>query len=127
MSDASRMATKAMSGSLALVSETSRSSPADPSEGGNVRGEGHHAGDRCASLEQVAAQGGLGHLRDHPVTETIRRKARGSRNTNSFRRIPGPTRRSIPPGPVSFFSVSMAIIYYRRYESVRGLLNGVIE
>ena len=112
MSEASRMATKAMSGSLALVSETSRSSPSGsfasrecPAERATTR---ETAAPRCSrSRRRVDFVTSV----TTNVTETIRRMTRGSRNPNSFSRIPTPTRRSIPPGPVSFSSLSMAVIY----------------
>ena len=112
MSEASRMAMKAMSGSLALVFETSVSSPSGsfasiecPAERDTTREIEAPRWSRSRRRVDFVTSVTI------KVTETIRRKTRGSRNPNSFRRIPTPTRRSIPPGPVVFSSASMAITY----------------
>ena len=115
MSEASRMETKAMSGSLALVSETSRSSPSGSFASRECPAE------RDTTREIAAPRWSRSRRRVNLVTSvttkvtvTIRRKTRGSRNPNSFRRSPTPTLRSIPPGPVSIASVPIGTSYYRR-------------
>ena len=92
------MATKAMSGSLALVSETSRSSPSGsfasrecPAERATTRG------DRGAPLEQVAAQGGLGHLRDHPGHGDDQEEDEGEQEPEQFQADPYPDPPFDPP------------------------------
>ena len=111
MSEVSRMEMKAISGSLALVSDTSLSSPSGsfasrecPAESATTRETAaprwSRSRRRVSLVTSVTVQ----------VTAPTRRKTRGSRNPNNFRRIPTPTRRSIFIGPVSFSTVFIAII-----------------
>ena len=95
---------------------------------GMPRGEGHHAGDRGAPQEQVAAQGGLGHLRDRPDHGDDQEDDEGKQESEQFQADPYPIVVRSPRAGLFFFRIlSMAVLYYyRRSEAVRESYHAVV-